>query len=262
MKKVFNLFLIAVFISTLTSCTSDNDDTIQVKLVRQIIEVNQDETSSTFNFTYDGQKISTIESDESLKTFTYTDNLITKIVEVNKITQAQTTSDYSYTNTILTKIVSSENYTLNYNHQANGSILSSKTTTDANNNIVLLWNGTLSLQSNNITENNKTLENSNTNILTKEEYNFNYDSKFNPLKNIIGFNKLLDHSNIISKNNVTSIVEINYTKFLDTEQEVSSAKIITNKYSYDKQGYPKEVVSTKPFFGNENPNHLKTLYLY
>ena len=262
MKKVFNLFFISVFVIILTSCTADADDIVQVKLVQKIIEVNEDETSSTINFTYAGEKISSIESEEIIKTFFYTENLITKIVEVNKTTQAQTTFDYTYTNNLLTKVVSSDNYTLNYIHQANGSILYTKTTTDSNNNIVLIWNGTMSLHSNNITENNKTSENSNANILTKKGFNFNYDTKFNPLKNIIGFNKLLDYSNIISKNNVTAIVEINYTKFLDSEAEVSSANVIIKKYNYDKEGYPKEVISTKPVFGKEDENHLKTLYFY
>jgi hypothetical protein len=67
---------------------------------------------------------------------------------------------------------------------------------------------------------------------------------------------------MISKNNVTSILEINSTKYLDTEEEVSSLVQITKQYTYDKQGYPKEVFSTKPVFGNENPNHLKSLYFY
>jgi hypothetical protein len=263
MKKVFILFFISVFILTLTSCTSDNDDTVQVKLVQKIIEVNEDKTSSTLNFTYDVNKISSIESDEFLKTFIYTGNLITKIIEVNKITQAQSSFDYNYTNDLLTKIISSDNHTLNYIHQADGTVTFEKTTTDTNNNIVVLWRGILSLNTNNnVIENNKTLEPSAANVLEKEDFNFGYDTRSNPLSNIIGFNKLLDHSNMISKNNVTSILEINSTRYLDSEEEVSSAFVITKQYIYDKAGYPKEALSTKPVFGNDNPNHLKSLYFY
>lgn len=262
MKKVFYLFFITVFVITLTSCTDDADDTIQVKLVRKIIEVNEDKTSSTLNFTYDDNKISSIESEEFIKTFIYTGNLITKIIEVNKKTQTQTTFDYNYTNDLLTKVISSDNHTLNYTHEADGTITFEKTTTDTNNNIVVLWRGALSLNTNNVIENNKTLEPSGTNVLEKEEFNFGYDTRSNPLRNIVGFNKLLDHSNMISKNNVTSILEINSTKYLDSEEEVSSAFVIKKQYTYDKQGYPKEALSTKPVFGNENPNHLKSLYFY
>jgi hypothetical protein len=262
MKKVLSLFYIAVFVTTLTSCSNDIDDTIQVKLVQKIIEVNEDKTSSTLNFTYDGTKISSIESEEFIKTFIYTGNLITKIIEVNKKTQTQTTFDYNYTNDLLTKVISSDNHTLNYTHEADGTITFEKTTTDTNNNTIVLWRGTLSLNTNNVIENNKTLEPSGTNVLEKEEFNFGYDTRSNPLRNIVGFNKLLDHSNMISKNNVTSILEINSTKYLDSEEEVSSAFVIKKQYTYDKQGYPKEAISTKPVFGNDNPNHLKSLYFY
>ncbi len=262
MKKVFYLFFITVFVITLTSCTADADDTIQVKLVKKIIEVNEDETSSTFSFTYDGKKIISIESEETTKTFTYTDDLITKIIELNKTTQAQTTFDYFYTNDLLTKVISSNNYTLNYTHQSDGTITYEKTTTDVNSTIVLLFHGTLSLSADNIIKDAKTLDTTNANIVSKEEFNYVYDTKLNPLRNIVGFNKLLDHSEIISKNNVASFFEINSTKFLDTDTETSSLVPFTKKHNYDKEGYPKEVISTKPVFGNKNQNHLKSMYFY
>ena len=51
---------------------------------KKIIELNQDGTSSTFNFTYNGEKIISIESEETSKKFTYFGNLITQIIELNK----------------------------------------------------------------------------------------------------------------------------------------------------------------------------------
>ncbi len=262
MKKVVNLFFISVLIITLTSCTADADDTIQVKLVKKIIEVNQDDTSLTLNFTYNGNKIISIDSELSSKTFTYTGNLITKIIELNKTTQVQKTFDYIYTNDLLTKVISSDNYTLNYTYKSDGTIACEKTTTDTNNNVVLLWHGTLSVLYDNVIENNKTLDTSGANILEKEELSFTYDNKSNPLRNIAGFNKLLDYSGIISANNYTTNIVISSTKYLDTEAEVSSLVLKTKKYNYDKEGYPKEVISTKPVFGKEDENHLKTLYFY
>ena len=261
MKKVIYLFF--VLVTTLTSCTSDLDDTIQVKLVQKIIEVNQDNTSSTFNFTYDGNKISSIESEESLKTYQYTGNLITQIVEFNKKNLTQTTLDYSYTDGLLTKVISSDNYTLNYTHQTNGTIDLEKTTTDLNNTIIVVWYGNLLLNSNtNVVENNKTQEIRTPNTITKEELNFVYDTKSNPLRNIVGFDKLLDHSSMISKNNVTSILKTNSTTFPDSGSYISSLLETKQKYKYNKEGYPREILSTKPVFGNENQNHFKTLYFY
>ena len=89
MKKVFYLFFITIFVTTLTSCTAESEDTTQDKLVKKIIELNQDGTSSTFNFTYNGEKIISIESEETSKKFTYFGNLITQIIEFNKTTQFQ-----------------------------------------------------------------------------------------------------------------------------------------------------------------------------
>jgi hypothetical protein len=262
MRKIFNLFFIPFFVITLISCTADTDDIIQVKLVKKIIEVNQDGTSSIINFTYEDKKINSIESEEIIKTFYYTGSLITKIIELNKTTQFQKISDYIYTNDFLTKVISSDHYTLNYNYKSDGTITYEKTRTDTNNNIVLVWQGTMSVLSNNVIENNKTLETSGNNILEKEELSFTYDIKSNPLRNIAGFNKLLDYSGIISKNNITSFFKVNSTAFLDSDEHISSLVEITKRYNYDKEGYPKEVISTKPVFGKEDENHLKTLYFY
>jgi len=262
MKKIFSLFFISVFIIIFSSCTADVDDTSQFKLVKKIIEVNKDETSLTINFAYDGDKIVSIDSELSNTTFTYSGNLITKIIQLDKTSQDQKTFDYFYTNDNLTKVISSDNYTLNYTYQSGGKIAYEKTSTDSNINIVLVCNGTLSIQYNNVVQKNKTLNTSGVNILEKEELSFAYDNKSNPLRNIVGFNKLLDHSELISANNYYTNIVISSTKYLDTEAEVSSAVVISKNYNYDKEGYPKEVISTKPVFGKEDKNHLKTLYFY
>ena len=216
MKKVFYLFFITIFVTTLTSCTAESEDTTQDKLVKKIIELNQDGTSSTFNFTYNGEKIISIESEETSKKFTYFGNLITQIIEFNKTTQVQTTFDYFYTNDLLTKVISTDNYTLNYTHQADGTITYEKTTIDNNRNIVLLFKGIIYMDSNNIVDDKKTFETNNTKIVS-EELNFSYDSKRNPFYNIVGFAKLLDYSKIISVNNAVSFIEVSSMTNLETE---------------------------------------------
>ena len=220
MKKVFYLFFITIFVTTLTSCTAESEDTTQDKLVKKIIELNQDGTSSTFNFTYNGEKIISIESEETSKKFTYFGNLITQIIELNKTTQVQTTFDYFYTNDLLTKVISTDNYTLNYTHQADGTITYEKTTIDNNRNIVLLFKGIIYMDSNNIVDDKKTFETNNTKIVS-EELNFSYDSKRNPFYNIVGFAKLLDYSKIISVNNAISFIEVSSMTNLETEQITS-----------------------------------------
>jgi hypothetical protein len=262
MKKVFYLFLATLFITSINSCSSDLDDTSKEKLLKKVVEVHQNESTSDIDFTYDGNKIVTIESESTNKTFTYTGNLITKIIEVNNTTQAQTTFDYSYTNNLLTKVISSDNYTLNYTHQSNGTVSYQKTTTDVNNAIILLEHGTLYFQNQNLTKFEKTLDNTGVNILTKETLEFVYDKKVNPLKNITGFTKLLNYTSLFSTNNSTSRFDIYSTNNLETETYISSLVPTYKAYNYDKDGYPKELISDESLFENENPNHLKSLYFY
>ena len=262
MKKVFYLFFITIFVTTLTSCTAESEDTTQDKLVKKIIELNQDGTSSTFNFTYNGEKIISIESEETSKKFTYFGNLITQIIEFNKTTQVQTTFDYFYTNDLLTKVISSDNYTLNYTHQADGTIAYEKTTIDINSNIVLLFKGTISMDLNNIVNDKKTIETNNTKIVSKEELNFSHDSKRNPFYNIVGFAKLLDYSKIISVNNATSFIEVSSMTNLETEQITSSLRQNINTFKYNNFGYPEEIISDKFVFENQKQNHLKSLFFY
>ena len=256
MKKVFYLFFITIFVTTLTSCTAESEDTTQDKLVKKIIELNQDGTSSTFNFTYNGEKIISIESEETSKKFTYFGNLITQIIELNKTTQVQTTFDYFYTNNLLTKVISSDNYTLNYTHQADGTIAYEKTTIDSNSNIVLLFKGTIYMDLNNIVNDKKTFETNNTKIVSKEELNFSHDSKRNPFYNIVGFAKLLDYSKIISVNNATSFIEVSSMINLETEQITSSLRQNINTFKYNNFGYPEEIISDKFVFENQKQNHL------
>ena len=262
MKKVFYLFFITIFVTTLTSCTAESEDTTQDKLVKKIIELNQDGTSSTFNFTYNGEKIISIESEETSKKFTYFGNLITQIIEFNKTTQVQTTFDYFYTNNLLTKVISTDNYTLNYTHQADGTITYEKTTIDNNRNIVLLFKGIIYMDSNNIVDDKKTFETNKTKIVSKEELNFSHDSKRNPFYNIVGFAKLLDYSKIISVNNALSFIEVSSMTNMETEQITSSLRQNINKLKYNDFGYPEEIISDKFVFENQKQNHLKSLFFY
>lgn len=262
MKKIICLFIITIFICSLTSCSEDQDDNFKVKLLTKVIEVNEDESTSTIDFIYDGFKIVTIESEVSTKTFTYSGNLITKIVELDKKTQLSKTSDYIYDGDKLTSIVSSDNYSLNYTYNSNGTVSFEKTTTDVTNAIVLLEHGTLYFQNQNLIKFEKTLDNTAENILIKETLEFAYDKKINPLKNIIGFTKLLDHNILLSTNNNTSKLSLNSTTNEETGQYISSLITISKEYNYDQEGYSKELISEEPLFETKNQKHVKSIYFY
>lgn len=262
MKKAIQLLsIIFVFGLTFTSCTSSDNDVAEARLLKNVIEVNTDGTTSTYNFTYTGTKIVSIISENKSSTFTYTGDLITKITELNLATNVQTTFDYTYTADRLTKVICSDNYELNYTYNADGTVSYEKTTVDASNNTVLLFHGTISFQGENVYDNNKTLDTTAANVVSKEQVSFVYDAKRNPFNNITGYNKLLDHYNTISANNTASSTEIASTSYLDTDQAISSLKQYPRSFQYNS-GYPTEIVSDKPVFENQNNNHLKSVYIY
>ena len=262
MKNAIQLLLVTLFIVTFTSCSSDNNDTFQEKLLKRVIEINNDGTSSTFNFTYNGNKIVSINSEINNQTFSYTGDLITRIIEFNTTTQHQIIFDYSYSDDKLTKVICSDNYELNYIYNGDGTVSYEKTTTDINNNTILLYHGTMSFQGENLSNDIRTLDNTAVNVLSKEEVSFVYDAKRNPLNNITGYNKLVDRFTTNSMNNATSSIEVVSTSFLDTEQVVSSAIQLPRVLQYDTSGYPTEILSDRPVFENQNGNHLKSLFFY
>ena len=99
-------------------------------------------------------------------------------------------------------------------------------------------------------------------ILAQNNTNLEYDYKKNALKNILGFDKLLDYSKAISSNNETVGTHASSIEYLDDDQVVSSIKRIDSKYQYNSNGYPTEIVSQNIVFGGSNSNHLKSQLFY
>jgi uncharacterized lipoprotein YehR (DUF1307 family) len=260
MKKAIQILFVSVLMLSITSCSSDDNN--QEKLLKRVIEVNEDGSSSTTNLTYNGNHIVSIVSDTKSETFSYTGDLITRITSLDMTNQMQITFDYSYTDDKLTKVISSDNYELNFTHNENGTVSYEKTMIDNDNNEILIYHGTLYFQGQNALEDIRILDNIPENVLSKEEVSFEYDGKKNPMYNITGYSKLLDRFATISANNAISSIKITSTTFLDTEQGISAAIQYPRNYHYDNNGYPKEIVSEYTVFGNQNPNHVKSLYFY
>lgn len=261
MKKAIQLLSI-VFVLTFASCTSSDNAIVQEKLLSRLVEMNIDGTSSTYNFTYNGNKIVTINSETSTKTFNYTGDLITRITELDLVSQVQTTFDYIYDNDRLTRVICSENYELNYTYNANGTVSYEKTTQDAGGNTILLFHGAMTFSGENVYQDEKIMDDTPVTILSKEQVSFFYDAKRNPFINITGYSKLLDHFNTISANNTTSSTEIASVSYLDTDQATSSLIQHPRSFQYDTDDYPTEIVSQKAILENQTANHLKTLYFY
>lgn len=258
-KKIVGI--VVVLLMTLCSCTSDPIE--QVQFLKKIVEVSVDGTSNTTLLTYDGDKLATIDKVDQLSKFYYTGNLITKVVVLDKTNQHLNTLDYSYSEEgQLTKITSSDNYVINYVHNSDGSVSYEKLTKDSNNLEVKNYHGILYFQNENLVKDEKTLDDAGSRILAKNSLSLEYDTKNNALKNILGFNKLLDFSKAISSNNEIVGTQTSSIKYMDDDQVVSSIKRIDSKYKYNSNGYPVEIVSENIVFGGSNSNHLKSQLFY
>ena len=98
-------------------------------------------------------------------------------------------------------------------------------------------------------------------VLIKNSATLEYDYKNNPLKNILGYSKLLDHFNSISSNNIVSSYEVSSYQYMEG-QTTSSANIDKMIYKYDGGDYPTEMVSSTSIFGNETSDTIKSLLYY
>ena len=259
-NKYIGLFL--VFVTTLCSCTNESVDPVQIQLLKKIVEVSVDGSSNTILLDYDGNKIISIDEFHKYSEFHYTDDLITKIIVSDKTNQHVNTLEYSYSDGQLTRIISSDNYVLNYIHNTYGSVSYEKLTKDSNNNDVKIYHGTLYFQSGNLVKDHRFFDDAGQDVLAENIMSFEYDHKNNALHQILGFNKLLDYSKIISPNNETRSSKISSVKYISDNQVISSINSYTSKHQYDLLDYPTEIVSENTIFGENDSNHLKSLLFY
>lgn len=257
------LFLIAIiFLLTLSSCTKSEDAVNQPKLLSKLVEVASDNSVKATTFIYDGNKIVSTDSADKHATYIYTNNLITQIVILDKVTLLQSVLNYSYTNGMLVKVVSSDHYEINFTHNEDGSVSYEKHTTDANNNIITLYSGTMTFQNGNLIEDERSNGGTPANIVSKSIMTYQYDAKTNPMQNIIGYSKLLDTFKSISINNVTKTQVESRLEYLDTNQISSSDVLYVSVNQYDADGYPATITSGTTFFGEQSSNHIKTQLFY
>lgn len=263
MKKTNKLlWLVAVVLITLCSCTNENVGQAKILMLKKIVEVSVDGSSSTTLLNYDGNKIVNIDKFDKFSEFYYTGDLITRIVVLDKTNQHLNTLEYSYSNGQLTKITSTDNYVINYVHKNDGTVSYEKLTKDSQNNDVKVFHGTLYFQNENLVKDEKFLDDAGAGILSKKSISLEYDNKNNALYNILGFNELLDYSKAISVNNSINSTEVSEIKYTDTNQVISSINIYKSKYLYNSIGYPTEIVSENLIFGGNDSKHLKSLLFY
>ncbi len=260
MKKAKYIYwFLSVVLLVLSSCTHEDQDD-SVKFLKKIIETTEGGEVKTTTFLYNGAEISSIEDDSTIKEFKYTLGLITEIGTTTKSTSVRKKVAYFYENGKLIQVKSNGDYLINYVHNQDGSISYEKFDISVLNIEAKIYHGVLFFSNGNIIREERIYDNVAPGVLSKYNVNYEYDFKLNPLHNIKGYDKLLDHEGIISTNNyLISTVETTIEK---DNQIISSASFYKNTFKYDKGNYPVEKNSLVSIPHKGISINLKTTYSY
>jgi hypothetical protein len=269
MKKII-LTLASLFL--LNACSKDDSSNTETTstnnapvLLKKIETKNPNTgTITRGEYTYDGIKI--VQSTDGIykRVYTYTGNLITKIqVYTSSSTTAFEQTVFTYEGEKL-KLVATTGTTFGtpvnykqkkeYTYNTDNSISYSDTTTyDSSSFGTMTLTGKLYYSNGNLIK--REFESGDiTSGLNKSVITFEYDTKINPLKNILGFTNLLI-DNFTNTNNILRV------KFLSTttlnDNTVNNPSIYqTYTYTYEKD-YPKE--GTVKFNG-DSPSTISYFY--
>lgn len=256
MKKLFKIyFLFPIAAILFTSCSDEKGE--KGKNFIKMIETSNNGVAENSIFTYNENHIISNDNTKEKVDYTYNAQLITKIVSYNKQTKATVTLDYTYLRGKLMTVTSSENYVIKYMHNSDGSIDYEKFLVDAQKQQKKIQHGTLFFKKDNLIKDNCIFDQTNQDLVSSTTMTFRYDDYNNPFSSIIGYDKLLDHGALISKNNtVMTVVE---NTIVSGNQTTSSANMYATSFKYDADKYPTEQVSEASM---TNPNYCKIQYLY
>lgn len=235
MKKI--LYVFSFILLALGSCSKDdnapavslNPNTLLLKkTVSRNYAINSAELVTTF-WNYDGMKLlSTIDSNGFRRNYTYTGNLITKIEEIN----GDFVQSYllAYDEDRLVAISGNQPETFDYNED--GTV----THKLYDSNATVQWTAIISFNNAEISKIETTYADS-----FATTYQYSYDNKFSPTKNITGFDKiyLTMHYPYGSYRNLT---ERSYTDSDGVQGEVTKA------VDYNAVGFPIMIKSTDDQF--------------
>jgi len=226
MKKFKSSGLVLLLTIALLSCSKDGESTsdstslILPKKINYIENTSNDKVGKDTYFTYNGNKIvSDIYDGKSKNIYTYTGDFITK-VESFDYAKLTYTMDYSYTNGKLTSVTEKEtsypSVTTNFIHNTDGTVLYSS----------IYGKGKLTFKDGNLIEDAS--ENNGTET-------YEYDTKNNPFKNVLGVSLLL--YNYKESGAHLNTAKNNYIKRTDKYNGIISV-LSTSIITYNSNGYP------------------------
>lgn len=230
MKKLLYLFSASLLV--LTSCSKDDDNSstnaTTTVLPTKVLYTETNGSVYTSVLTYNGNKIVSVVDEGVKTTYTYTGDLITKEQETGtSSSNFSSTTDYSYENNKLKTAVTTETSGTQtykskyvYTHNSDGTVNYNE------------YNINVSTGAETLSSSGKYTF-SNGNLVKKEEGTtvriYEYDTKNNPVKNILGFDKLLNEE--FSLNNIVKET---------STYNGGNPNVTTYQYDYNTNGYPTE----------------------
>lgn len=244
----------------ITSCSSDDNSAqnnlILPKAVSFIFPNEQLGTNSVGIIVYDGNKIVSLTREYSKFVYTYEGDRITKQTEFDVDTKGKEYKSrevvYIYENGKLKSRTFKEGFPDNnsealsinttiYTHLSNG-LITYVNYSDSN---IKQGEGSLELKDGNVIKESTTFGASQTLIM------YEYDTKPNALKNVLGFDLLLNEVAGFGKNNIV--------KMTRTSTEFPNPAVYTKSYTYNENGYPIRAFS---YDSSGNSIEYETRYAY
>lgn len=237
MKKILLAGLVLLF----CNCSKDNeaqqDDSLNGTLLKKIVYIDDSGNKEEYSLAYEKNKLTSItlnsnstQFNGNLRLFTYSNDIITKITTFNN-DELYSIEEYNYKNGKV------DSYSIDYLKDP----YKERTTYTYNTDSSVTFNEFSTYKPTDQESKDATgkLFYDNGNIIKVEKFEnveFEYDNHLNPLKNILGFNLLLDKLPYFfgagAVNNCTKISEIDL---------IPTPSTITTEfeYSYNEKGYPK-----------------------
>lgn len=247
MKKLLLLF--CAFTLLLTSCSSgenssSEDKSILPKTISYLYPSVNLGTNTKNTLTYDGNKIVSSISPISKVNFTYTGNVITKQqlfdVDSKGLETKDMEAEYTYENGKLKTRITRESFTTKY---PNGQYIGKTVYIHVSNNLISyidykvdpdtknetkISEGTFAYKDGNL------IEDKNVRGVVTSTRTYEYDTKNNPLKNILGLDLLLKETEI-SNNNILKIKRV--------DSDLPNSSIYLTSYIYNDKGFPTKQTS-------------------
>jgi len=233
MKKL--LYLFAASLLVFTSCSKDDDSSNSTSsiLPKKIITTYSDGDIETLNYVYSGNKIvSNTDQNGSQMKYTYTGDFITKIEELDKDGKLDLTTDYTYLNGKLNTSIEKSAaagatyyYKTKFTHSADGTISYDQLRGLIATGVEQEYGATgkYTFKDGNLIK----LEVSY--YGTDYSYVYEYDTKNNPGKNILGYSLLLEDED----SPINNVIK---------QTSTSGNAIRTTSYTYDVNNYPTQKI--------------------